>query len=345
MQLICIEEHTMDGDIMALAQPVLKHEAPYMELQSSHGAASPSTAEDRPHLVEMSEAIARGSDLGSRRIASMDAHGIDMQIVSYSSPIQLVPEARAVDLAKTANDRLARAIAEYPSRFGGFALLPWQAPHAAAEELERAVTELGLSGVLIVGRPGSDFVDHQRYAPVLAKLNDLRVPLYVHPFHPVPAVQQAYYGGFSPEVTTQFSLGGWGWHHEAGIHVLRLILSGAFERFPDLEVISGHWGEMVPFYLPRLDDVMPQNITGLSTTITDAYRGHVWITPSGMFYEPQFEFIAQTIGLDRVIWSVDYPYLTLDGTRRFLDGLCISDDDRHRIAHRNAEGLLRLPAR
>lgn len=153
-------------------------------------------------------------------------------------------------------------------------------------------------------------------------------------------MQSAYYGGFAPEVTAQFSLGGW--HHEAGIHVLRLILSGAFERFPQLQIISGHWGEMVPFYLPRLDDVMPPQVTGLSTTISDAYLQHVWITPSGMFYPAQFDFIARTVGLDRLIWSVDYPYLTLDGARSFLEQLPIGDDDRHRIAHRNAEDLLRL---
>ncbi|ORB73954.1 amidohydrolase [Mycobacterium scrofulaceum] len=344
MRLICIEEHTMDADIMRRAQPTLEEEAPYMGLQSSAAAASQSADRDRPHLVEMREAIRRGSDLADRRIAEMDAHGIDMQIISYSSPIQLVPEEHAVELAASANDRLGQAISQYPNRFGGFALLPWQAPQAAAEELERAVVELGLKGALIVGRPGARFLDDRRYDPVLQKLNDLRVPLYVHPFHPVPSVQQAYYSGFGPEVTTQFSLGGWGWHHEAGIHVLRLILSGAFERFPHLRVISGHWGEMVPFYLPRLDDVMPPNVTGLSTTITDTYCRHVWITPSGMFYEPHIDFIAQTVGLDRLIWSVDYPYLTLDGTRTFLNKLNISEDDRHRIAHRNAEDLLSINA-
>jgi len=136
-----------------------------------------------------------------------------------------------------------------------------------------------------------------------------------------------------------FSLGGWGWHHEAGVHVLRLILSGVFERFPNLRVISGHWGEMVPFYLQRLDDVLPPTITGLSATITDIYRNNVWITPSGMFYRPHFEFIRAVIGLDRLIWSVDYPYLTLDGTRGFLESLAITEDEAHDIAHRNAERL------
>jgi uncharacterized protein len=143
------------------------------------------------------------------------------------------------------------------------------------------------------------------------------VPLYAHPGIPLPDVQQAYYSGFSPEVTAQFSLTGWGWHHEAGIHVLRMILSGIFEKYPGLQIISGHWGEMVPFYLPRLDDMLPPNVTGLPRTITETYLNHVWVTPSGLFDLPHFQFIHTVIGADRIIWSVDYPYLTLDGTREF----------------------------
>ena len=204
------------------------------------------------------------------------------------------------------------------------------------------MTELGLKGVLLLGRPGATFLDDPRYAPVLGRLNDLNVPLYAHPGIPLPDVQQAYYSGFSPEVTAQFSLTGWGWHHEAGIHVLRLILSGAFERYPGLQVISGHWGEMVPFFLRRLDDMLPPNLTGLSQTITETYRNHVWVTPSGLFDLPQFQFIHTVIGADRIIWSVDYPYLTMDGTREFLGKLPVSEQDREKITHLNAESLFTL---
>jgi predicted TIM-barrel fold metal-dependent hydrolase len=213
---------------------------------------------------------------------------------------------------------------------------------AAAAELHRSVTQLGLKGVLLMGRPGARFLDDPAYAPVLEKLNDLNVPLYAHPGIPLPQVQQAYYSGFSPEVTAQFSLTGWGWHHEAGIHVLRLILSGAFEKYPGLQVISGHWGDMVPFFLQRLDDMLPPNITGLSQTITETYRNHVWVTPSGLFDLPHFQFIHTVIGADRIIWSVDYPYLTLDGTREFLGKLPVSEQDRGKIAHLNAEKLFTL---
>jgi Amidohydrolase/Major Facilitator Superfamily len=175
-----------------------------------------------------------------------------------------------------------------------------------------------------------------------SRLNDLSVPLYTHPGIPLPDVQQAYYTGFPPEVTAQFSLTRWGWHHEAGIHVLRLILSGTFGKYPGLQVISGHWGEMVPFYLHRLDDMLPPNLTGLSQTITETYLNHVWVTPSGLFDLLHFQFIHTVIGADRIIWSVDYPYLTLDGTREFLGKLPVSEQDREKIAHLNAEKLTLL---
>ncbi len=342
MKLICVEEHTNDPAIMRAARPVMERDAPYTALQSSRHAAVSPNAGRRPTMVPMADALPLAGDLGEGRLRHMDEHGIDMQIVSYSSPTQLVPADEGVALARAANDRLAAAVVANPDRLRGFATLPWQAPRAAADELDRAVTELGLNGVLLLGRPGDTFLDDPTYAPVLRKLTDLAVPIYLHPFYPVPQVQQAYYAGLRDEVSAQFSLAAWGWHHEAGIHVLRMILAGIFERFPTLQVISGHWGEMVPFYLSRLDLAMPPAVTGLSKTITETYRGNVWVTPSGMFDEAQFAFIRDTIGVDRLIWSVDYPYLTMDGTRDFLDGLPIDDDDKHKITHRNAENLFRL---
>jgi uncharacterized protein len=281
-------------------------------------------------------------DLGQGRIAAMDEQSIQMQVVSCGSPAQSVPVIEAVTLVRAANDRLANAIADNPSRLSGFAALPWQDPQAAAEELSHAVGELGLKGAMIMGRPSDSFLDDSRYLPVFERLDALKVPLYIHPFVPLPAVQRAYYDGFAPEVIAQFSLAGWGWHHEAGIQTLRLILAGLFDRFPDLCVINGHWGEMVPFFLSRLDDTLPTAVTGLSRSISDIYRSQIWVTPSGMFDRPQFDFIHKTLAPDRIMWSVDYPYVTLDGTREFLETLPVSDEDREMIAHGNAERLLGL---
>jgi predicted TIM-barrel fold metal-dependent hydrolase len=247
-------------------------------------------------------------------------------------------------MARAVNDRLAKAVAEHPKRLSAFAILPWQDPDAALGELDRAILELGLKGVLIVGRPGlgNIFLDDARYEPVLRRMHQLKVPLYVHPWVPAPDVQKAYYCGFSEELTAQFSLTSWGWHNEAGIQVLRMLLSGMFERLPDLQIISGHWGEMVPFYLARLDDMTPKVATGLSRTVSESYKANVWVTPSGMFDLPHFEFIYKVVGPDRVIWSNDYPFITLDGTREFLGKLSIPDEDMKKITHLNAEKLFSL---
>lgn len=340
MKLICIEEHAVDAGITRAAQPVLDSEAPYMSAQSTVGATSRPAG--RQTVVEMRQALRMAADLGEGRLKDMDEHGIDVQVVSYSSPAQLAPESEGVELTRAANDRLAAAVAAHPDRLQGFAVLPWQAPAAAADELERSVRELGLKGALIVGRPGpgETFLDDAKYEPVLAKLAELGVPLYLHPFHPAPTVQRVYYAGLP--ASAEFSLGGWGWHHEAGIHLLRLILAGVFERIPALQVISGHWGELVPFYLARLDQAMPPAVTGLSRTITETYREHVWVTPSGIFTEPHVAFVRDTVGFDRVIWSVDYPYVTMTGTREFLDGLSLGEADLAKITHQNAEKLFGL---
>ena len=151
-----------------------------------------------------------------------------------------------------------------------------------------------------------------------------------------------YYAGFNAEVSARLSLFGWGWHNEAGIHVIRLMLAGVFDKFPRLQAISGHWGEMVPFYLQRMDDSMPLAATGLSRTLTDTYKAHVYVTPSGMLNLPHFTFIHDVLGADRLLYAVDYPYITNTGARRFVENLPVSDEDRSKIAHANAEALFRM---
>lgn len=338
MKLICIEEHAVDDALASAAQPDVEREAPYLAQLGAPSTASEPPPRRGPRILSMPDAVNLGRDLGPDRIAAMDHHGVDVQVVSYSTPSQHGPVA----LTRAANDRLAGAVAANPERLAAFAALPWHEPDAAVGELTRCVETLGMKGVLLMGRPGDTFLDDPRYEPVLQRLSELGVPLYVHPYYPRLDVQRAYYDGFAPAVSATLSLGGWGWHHEAGIHVLRMILAGVFERHANLQVISGHWGEMVPFYLPRLDVAMPRSMTGLSAPISDIYREHVWVTPSGLLDEAQFEYIYRTVGPDRIIWSADYPYLSLDGHQTFLEKLAIPDGDKAKIAHHNAERLLRL---
>ncbi len=328
MKIITFEEHASDPDISAATRMALLETAPYIK------DFAPPKLKDPGVLHELSE----------KRLADMDANGIDMQVLSLSDYPQLLHPAEAVPLCRAANDRLGAAVAMHPDRFAAFATLPLSDPKAASDELERAVTEYGFKGALINGRPeaGPRFLDDPKYAPVLAKADELRVPLYLHPGFPYTAVTETYYAGFNPVVSARLASYGWGWHNEAGVHLFRLILSGAFDKYPDLKVISGHWGEMVPFFLDRLDECLPPDVSGLTRTIGDTFRKHVYVTPSGMFTLPHLNFIIETLGADRILFAVDFPYLPNENARSFLETAPICREDKEKIAHGNAESLLRL---
>ena len=338
MKLICIEEHVVDAELGKAVYPALQAEAGYMADWESRVTDVP-VDNGRPALISFKDSLALARDAGAGRIANMDQYGIDVQVLSCSTAAQLAPADVAVDLVRAANDRMAAAVHANPGRLGGFAALPWQHPEAAADELERSVKDLGFVGALLQGRPGRTFLDDERYAPVLSKLHELKVPLYLHPGFPLLQVQEPYYGGLDKEISARLSLFGWGWHNEAGIQVIRMMLSGQFDKFPNLQVISGHWGEMVPFYLQRLDDTIPLAASRLSKTITETYKQHVYVTPSGMLDVPHFEFTYKVLGVDRILYSIDYPYVTLTGSREFLESLPISQADKEKIAHGNAEKL------
>ncbi len=340
MKIICVEEHVIDPDIVRAGRPMAATVGSYVaDLGTRFDDEPDSFGDGLPHLNLAKRAVELAHDDGDGRLADMDRHGIDMQVLSCTSPVQIVSVADAPGLARASNDRLARAVRAHPTRFGAFAALPWQDPRAAVDELDRAAGELGHVGALLVGRPGETFLDDPRYLPVLAKLGELGMPLYVHPGLPLPAVQAPYYGGLDPEVTVRLSMFGWGWHSEAGIHVVRMMLAGLFETVPNLQVISGHWGEMVPFFLNRLDDMIPPGASRLSRTMSETYRAHVSVTPSGMMNRPHFDFVRAVLGSERIIYSVDYPFLTQTGARGFLEGLPIGQDEREMIAHGNVEAL------
>ncbi|WOB24513.1 MULTISPECIES: amidohydrolase family protein [Xanthomonas] len=343
MKLICVEEHVLDPAIGQAAQARVRAEAPYLadwgrRVVDGRQVTDPS----RPHVIAPAESARKALEMGASRLADMDAAGIDMQVLSYGGFPQLLPAADAIALNCAANDRLAEAVQSHPTRYAGFATLPWQAPDAAARELERAVKELGLKGALINGRPGHTFLDDTRYAPILAALDALKVPLYIHPGLPLPAVQAPYYGGLDSELSARLSMFAWGWHNEAGIQVVRMLLAGVFDRHRNLQVISGHWGEMVPFFLQRLEDSIPQQAAGLERSIVQTYREHVYVSPSGMLTLPHFQFVYALMGAQRILYSIDYPYQSLDGARAFIDNLPISDAEKALIAHGNAARLLRL---
>lgn len=294
-------------------------------------------------LLSSGNLIEELSDLGDKRIAAMDAAGIDLQVLSLTDPsVQQLDATEAVELAREANDYLAEAIWLHPKRFAGFATLPTAAPDIAAEELERMVSEHGFKGGYINGHNRSRYMDDRFFWPILERAEALKVPLYIHPTMPPEPVIEAYYAGFSPEVTDVLSRHAWGWHIETAVHVLRLIVSGTFDKFPGLQIVIGHMGEALPFMLPRIDKALSINITKLNRTVADYLRENIYYTFSGFNFTQTFLDLYLQVGADRIMFSADYPYGSMVQARNFLDQLPVSYADKMKIAHGNAERLLRL---
>lgn len=344
MPIICLEEHVNDLVVASATRDGFAAQVPYvMDIGTRYKDNPAREPQDRPRLTFIPESMKTAAAPLTARIAAMDEARIDYQVLSLSNAPQLAAKSDEVDLVRGSNDRLADAIAKHPGRFSAFFSLPWQNPEAAVLEAERCVRDLRLPATLLTGRPAGDhFIDDPRFEPILARLAELDAPIYIHPGPPVEAVRQPYYTGFNPDLSARLSLFGWGWHHEAGIQVIRLILSGALDRHSNLKLVSGHWGEMVPFYLQRMDDTMPPDVTGLRRTISQTYRDQVWVGPSGMLNTPHYMFVREVVGPERLVFSIDYPYLTLSGARAWLEGLPVPLAEKEAFAFRNAKALLKL---
>ena len=282
-------------------------------------------------------------DLGERRLADMDAAGIDVQVLSVAPPAaQVLDPGPAVRLARAANDQLAAAVGQHPDRFAGFATLPTPDPEAAAAELERTVTGYGFKGALINGHTGGRFLDDEKFWPIFERAEALGVPVYLHPTYPTAQLMELYCQGFDERVSATLATGGWGWHVETGLHVLRIILAGVFDRFPGLQMIIGHMGENLPFSLARADDRLTPVTTGLKRRVADYFRDHFYVTTSGYFTDAPLLCTLMVLGADRILFSVDYPFASNGRGRAFLDAAPVSEADREKLAHGNAERLLGL---
>jgi uncharacterized protein len=282
-------------------------------------------------------------DVGEGRLEAMDAAGIDVQVLSMAAPaVQELEPSVAVPLAAKANDHLAELIAAHPDRFAGFAALPTTDPGAAASELERAVRQLGMKGAMIHGHTRGQFLDDSGYWPVLEAAEDLGVPFYLHPTYPPPSVREAYYSGLDATVANVLAAAGWGWHAETALHSLRLITAGIFDRFPGLQVIIGHMGENLPFYLERANRKLGPACGHLQRTIADYFLTQFWITTAGFISVPPLQCALAVVGADRILFSVDYPFDDMRPAVAFLDSAPLAPADREKIAHANAERLLGL---
>jgi uncharacterized protein len=282
-------------------------------------------------------------EIGEQRLKVMNEAGITVQVLSNSGPgADLVPGTDGAAIAREMNDHLAAAIARHPDRFAGFAALPMQSPDACAVELLRAVKDLRFVGALINGTTEGRFLDHPSYDGLLAAAVELDVPIYIHPNLPPEPVRQAYYSDLPPGAGRVLQSAAWGWHSETAIHVLRMVLAGTLDRHPRLKLVIGHMGEMLPVMLARIDEVSAHDIEHLKRPISRTILDQVWLTTSGIFSEPPFLAALLTFGIDRIMFSVDYPYAPNAKGREFLEGISLAPADMAKLTHGNADALLKL---
>lgn len=317
MQLIGIEEHFMTEEIRDRWHAV------------GLDAVDPSVA------FHSGAIESRLLDLADQRIALMDETGLDIQVLSLTTPALHDLGSESIAMARRANDMLAEAVGRHPARFQALATLPVAMPDAAAEELARCVKTLGFKGAMLCGRIGTRNLDDPMFLPIFECAEVVGAPILLHPRTPAMAVREAYYTGFTPQVDAAFATYGLGWHYDAGIQFLRLVLSGMFDRLPGLQTILGHWGELVLFYAERLAAM--DRVSGLAHPINTYLRRNLYITASGMFLPHYLDRAISVVGEDRLLFSTDFPYQYHDGgyARRFLDNCGLTGTAKTKFAHGN----------
>lgn len=279
-------------------------------------------------------------ELGKVRLDAMDAAGIERQVLSFTTPGPNAFDAsEGTQIAREANDILAGAVRAHPDRFSAFASLAVADPQAAAVELERCVTELGFVGAMLNGHYRGCFMDDPKFLPIFECAEALDVPLYLHPTIPLPGLLGSYLAGYE-----ELHMPAWGFGIDTSCHWLRLALSGLFDKFPKLQIILGHLGENLPFGLERLEvhTALFCERRGLRKTLKQYFLENVWLTTSGNFSTPALVCSIMTLGMDRILFSVDWPYESNDAGVSWLRSLPLSSADLAKLAHRNAEQLLKI---
>jgi predicted TIM-barrel fold metal-dependent hydrolase len=324
MRTIAIEEH--------FTTPMYRQNVPANEFRNFYLT---SRGEQLGHDI-----VAELADLGQRRIAAMDAAGIDVQVLSFGSPgPQGFGKDLAIPMARDANDRLHETMKAHPGRFEGFAALPTADPEAAADELERCVKKLGFCGTMIHGHQQGEFLDEKKYWIIFERAQALGVPIYLHPTLAHPDALKSYFRGYE-----ELARAGWGFAIDTSCHFLRIVFAGVFDAYPRLKIILGHLGEGLPFAMHRLDDHTGPAAArrGLAKRPLEYLRDNLLVTTSGNWYEPAFVCTLLALGADNILFAADWPYEANKTAAGFLAKISISDDDREKIAHRNAERVLRL---
>lgn len=277
-------------------------------------------------------------DVEGERLAIMDEQGVDMQVLALTSPgVQMFTPDLAVAMARDCNDQLSELVARHPDRFAGLATIAPQRPEAAAQEIERAVTQLGLNGVMINSHTNDEYLDEEKFLPIFEAAAATNAPIYIHPRAPSS-------GMAGPYLKHGLETAIWGYGAETGLHGVRLLASGIFDRFPHLKIILGHMGEGIPFWLWRLDymHVHGTSRKRLERRIPEYFRDNFMITSSGMNWPEVLKFCIDAVGADNIMWAIDYPYQEAPGAVSFMDQVAVSDEDRKKIYFQNAERIFRI---
>ncbi|HVG50828.1 MAG TPA: amidohydrolase family protein [Xanthobacteraceae bacterium] len=312
-QVIALEEHYWDKELVA----------------TYHGG-------DRLSVPALEQRL---YDLDELRIKEMDEAGVDYQVISHgASSSQNLPADISLDMTKRVNDRLYEAIKRHPKRFGGFAAVPTHDAKIGADELSRCVNELGFHGAMLHGLADGVFLDDQRFWPIYERAEKLDVPIYFHPAAPQQAVVDRYYKEYV-KVAPAILNAGWGFTVEAATTAIRLVLSGVFEKHPNLKCVLGHLGEGIPFLIARMDEALSRNS---NVRFREVFSSHFSVTTSGFFSNPALLCTMQELGIDRILFSIDYPFVKNTTGTDWLKTVPLCEEDKIKLMSGNAKRLLKI---
>ncbi len=318
-----------------------KPNCPVIALEEHYWDAELSATYGGVEGVRAPEVLKKLHDLGELRIKEMDEAGIDVQVLSHGAPSgQKLSGDNAVELIKRVNDRLAAAVAQHPTRFAGFAALATSDPAAAADELERTVTKYGFKGAMIHGLANGLFLDDKRFWPIFERAEKLDVPIYLHPSVPHQTVADVYYKEYAKDFPMVIRAA-WGFTVETATIAIRLVLGGVFDKYPNLKIVLGHLGETLPFLVWRIDHALSR--PGAKTlSFRDVFCKHFWITTSGNFSNPALLCCIMEMGVDRVLFSVDWPFVANPPAVRWMETVPLCEEDKVKILSGNAKKLLKM---
>lgn len=279
-------------------------------------------------------------ELGPQRLKTMDEGGVKLQVVSHI-PVVIGPQE-----CRATNEQLQKDVKQQSGRFAAFATLPMSEPQSIAGELERCVKDLAFVGALIPNHANGVYYDGPGYLPMWQAAERLNVPIYLHPCPPSSQSLPLFHGNYSEDVDFAIGTHAWDWHANCGLHFIKLYASGLFDKCPKLKIVLGHLGELLPFMLGRIERklALTKDSKSWKKSFMDVYAQNVWVTTSGMFDIESLKLVLATTKIDRIMFSIDYPFESTLQSKQFMDDFrdrrLVSEEDYARIAYKNAEDLL-----